>query len=319
MAHYWALWLLVHVGGRVPLPILEGIASSGGTLAWWCSRRLREVTRDHMRHVLGVGASQRDVDRAARDCVRTTARGYADFAHLSRMSPEIVREAITSFDGLDAILEAQAAGHGVIVISAHLGAPEVLSHAAPALGLHFGGIEEPLRPQRVYDFVRSVRATPGVRYFTANLGGLREARAHLGAGNVLGLLVDRDVLGTGRPYAFFGERALMPTGAVEIARRTGAPIIAVWTLREHEVGRYRLVARRLDLPPATGDRAIDLDSGMRTMLDALEDGIRLAPGQWFPLAPVWSGLAADRISEPHPDNPGPYNGSDGKRTATNGA
>src|SRR5690606_33291561 len=89
MIRYAALWLLVRVGGRVPLAILDALAAGAGTLGWWASRRLREVTRDHMRHVLGPSAAPHAVDRAARECVRSAARGYAEFAHLPRLSPEI--------------------------------------------------------------------------------------------------------------------------------------------------------------------------------------------------------------------------------------
>ena len=302
MAHYIALWLLVRVGGRLPLAILDAIAGAGGTVAWWGSRRVREVTRDHMRHVLGRDATLAEVDGAARECVRSAARGYAEFAHLPRLSSEVVREHIVSTDGMDALAEAQAEGHGVIIVSAHLGAPEVISHCGPAFGIELGVIAEPLHPQRVHDLVQRVRAMRDARYFAAMLGGLRDARAHLAAGRALGILVDRDVLGTGRPYAFFGERALMPTGAVELARRTGAAIVTVWIYREPRAGHYRLVGRRLTLPPATGDRGADMDSGMRVVLASLEEAIRVAPGQWFPLAPVWSGLVADRHT-----GPGAYN------------
>ena len=297
MIHYVALWLLVRVGGRLPLALLDTIAATGGTLAWWGSRRLREVTRDHMRHVFGANATRRDIDRAARECVRTAARGYAEFAHLSRMSPERVRAQIISTDGMEALTEAQTEGRGVVIISAHLGAPEVISHSAPTFGIELAGIAEPLSPPRVHGFVQRVRSITGVQYFPATLAGLRDARAHLAAGRALGVLVDRDVLHTGHPYAFFGERALMPTGAVELATRSGAAVVAVWIYRTADVGQYRLVGKRILLPSATGDRTADLDAGMRVVLAALEDAIRVAPGQWFPLAPVWSGLAADRPAQ----------------------
>ncbi len=294
MTHYLALWLLVRVGGRLPLALLDAIAATGGTLAWWGSRRLREVTRDHMRHVLGTTANPREIDRAACECVRSAARGYAEFAHLSHLSPERVRASIVTTDGMQALTDAQTEGHGVIVVSAHLGAPEVISHSGPTFGIELAGIAEPLSPPRVHDFVQQVRSITGVQYFPATLVGLRDARAHLAAGRALGILVDRDVLHTGHPYAFFGERALMPTGAVELARRTGAAVVGVWIYRTGETGCYRLVGERIVLPPVTGDRAADLDSGMREVLTHLEDAIREAPGQWFPLAPVWAGLTADR-------------------------
>lgn len=301
--HYLALWLLVRVGGRLPLALLDAIAAAGGTVAWWASRRLREVTRDHMRHVLGANAARRDIDRASRECVRTAARGYAEFAHLSGMSPERVRAQIVSTDGMEALAEAQAEGRGVVIVSAHLGAPEVISHSGPTFGIELAGIAEPLHPQRVHDFVQRVRSVTGVQYFPATLAGLRDARAHLAAGRALGILVDRDVLHTGRPYAFFGERALMPTGAVELARRTGAAVVAVWIYRTGQAECYRLVGKRIVLPRATGDRALDLDSGMREVLAHLEAAIRVAPGQWFPLEPVWSGLAADRAQQQRGSTP----------------
>ena len=319
--HLAALWFLVNVVGRVPSQVLFPLAYLGGTLAWHLSSPLQRVTRDHMRHVLGPRARDRDVDRAARACARAAAQGYAAFAHLPHLSPARVHASVIAFDGLDMLLAARDAGQGAVLISAHLGAAEVLTHAAPAFGLDFAVIAEPLRPRRVHDFVQSVRAVPGVRFITADLAGLREARAHLAAGGMLGLLVDRDVLGTGRPFAFFGERALMPTGAVELARRTGVPIIAIWVLREG-ASRYRLLAERVTLPPATGDRAADVDSGMRALIAALEGGIRRAPGQWTALVPVWSGLAADREASARFgtrfDNTGPYNEGDGERTELHG-
>jgi len=304
--HYAALWLLVTVGGRLPLAILDAVAAAGGTAAWCISRRLREVTRDHMLHVLGANAPQRDLDRTARECVRTAARGYAEFAHLSRMSPERVRAQIISTEGMEALTEAQAEGRGVVIVSAHLGAPEVISHSGPTFGIDLAGIAEPLHPQRVHDLVQRVRSVTGVQYFPATLAGLRDARAHLAAGRALGVLVDRDVLHTGHPYAFFGERALMPTGAVELATRSGAAVVAVWIYRTEDAGRYRLVGKRIELPPPTGDRAADLDAGMRVVLAALEDAIRVAPGQWFPLVPVWAGLTADRSAQRQPGS-SPYN------------
>ncbi len=308
MAHYVALWLLVHLAGRLPLAWLEPIADTVGTLAWWASRRLREVTRDHMRHVLGPSAADTAIDRAARACARSAARGYTEFAHLPHLTSEQVRARVTESDGMDDLSVLQGASQSVIVVSAHLGAPELLSRCASVYGLRLAAISEPLQPPRVHNFVHRIRALAGTRYLPATLAGLREARVHLATGGAIGLLADRDVLHTGRPYAFFGERALMPTGAVDLALRTQMPLFTVWCLRSGR-GRYRLVARRLPLPATTGDRQADLDAGMRVLIGALEAAIREAPGQWFPLVPIWSGLAAQRSGSPRP-----YNGDDVERS-----
>lgn len=289
MARYLFLWVVVRVAGRLPLAVLDPMAILGGAAAWWLSRHVREVTRDHMRHALGATASHTAIDRAARECIRSVARAYVEFAQLPYLTPEAVRARIVETDGMEALTEANNEGRGVVLISAHLGAPEMISRSAPTFGIDLACVSEPLHPQRVHDLVHGVRTTPGVQYFPATLAGLRDSRAHVAAGKVLGVLIDRDVLGTGRPFVFFGERALMPTGAVEIVQRTGAAVVTVWCYRIG-AGRYRLVGRRIDLPPATGNREADVAAGMRIALAALEDAIRAAPGQWLPLSPVWRGL-----------------------------
>lgn len=82
-----ALWLLVRVAGRAPLVLLYAVGDILGTLAWAATPRLREVTRDHMRHVLASNATSAAIDRAARGCVRSAVRYYADFAYGANHTP----------------------------------------------------------------------------------------------------------------------------------------------------------------------------------------------------------------------------------------
>ncbi|MEX2445997.1 MAG: lysophospholipid acyltransferase family protein [Dehalococcoidia bacterium] len=293
MAKYAVLWLLVHGVGRLPARLLYAATALAGTLAWHLSRRIRATTRDHARHVLGIAASRRAVDATARACARSTSAYYADLARYARMTPEAVIAQVESFEGWEHLTEASDRGDGVVLVSAHLGCPEVMAQAAAAFNLHIGVVTEPLHPPRVHRLMDRVRGRHGVRLFAADLGGLREARTHLKHGGALGLVVDRDVLGSGRPYPFFGEPTRMPTGAVELALRTGAPMVAVWVLRGSRPERMRIRVEPVPLPAASGDRQADLDSGMAALLRCMERAIAGAPGQWFALSPIWGGLASD--------------------------
>ncbi|GMU41093.1 MAG: hypothetical protein AMXMBFR23_19590 [Chloroflexota bacterium] len=280
------LWSLVHVVGRLPAGALDALAAAAGTATWYASRRIQEVTTDHMRHVLGPGAPRARVQAAARECARSVARYYADFARAGA-SPETVSGAILEVRGLEAVREAHAAGHGVIVVGAHLGNPEMVIRAAASLGLPLAAVTEPLSPPRVHEFVHRIRGREGVRFIPATTAGLRATIEHLRGGGILAMLVDRDVLGTAPQRLFFLERAPLPTGAVELARRTGAPVFIAWAPRAG-AGRFRVLIEPLPLPPPTGDREGDLESGMAALTSALEAGIRRWPGQWFPLSPIWS-------------------------------
>lgn len=297
MLRFALLWLLVRVAGRLPSRWLYGAADAAGTLGWLLSSRLRGTTRDHMRHVLSGGAERRlsaaEVDRAASAAVRSAARYYADFARSSHLSPQQAFDEVEHFEGINHLFAALDRGCGVIMASAHLGSPEYIFHAASYLGLEMVVLTEPLEPQRVHDFVHEVRAAPGVRFVPADRDGLRETLAALRGGRIAAVLADRDIQGAGQAVTFFGERASLPAGPVQLALRTGASILPVFGTRTG-TGRYDVVFRRPLELQRSGDRDADLAAGMRMLAQALEQGIAAAPGQWFVLQPVWTGLAQGR-------------------------
>jgi KDO2-lipid IV(A) lauroyltransferase len=103
---------------------------------------------------------------------------------------------------------------------------------------------------------------------------------------VLGLVCDRDILGTGVEVEFFGEKTTLPSGPATLAIRTGAPLLPTAVYFEGRRG-HRGVVR----PPLTIDRTGKLrDDVVRvTQLLAyeLEDLIRAAPDQWHLLQPNW--------------------------------
>lgn len=84
----------------------------------------------------------------------------------------------------------------------------------------------------------------------------------------------------------------MPTGAVELAWMTGAAVVVGFVTRT-TAGRYRIVLREVSVPDrkdGSGDRATDVESGMRSVVLAIEGGIEETPEQWFALDAVWGSL-----------------------------
>ncbi len=290
MIQYAALWFLARVAGRLPVRVLYALADAAGTAAWYASRRVRETTADHMRHVLGPGAPRGRVEALARSCARSAARYYADFARTAVADPAPLEATVESIEGMEHLAAAFAQGRGVIVVSAHLGSPELLGRVSAALPYRIAVVTEPLSPPRVHDLLHEVRERHGVPFIPLDRAGMRRMVAHLHAGGTLAILGDRDVHGTAPLVPFFQERAPIPTGPVELARRGDVPTVAMWVPRVAPE-RVRVVIEPLPLPPATGDREADIASGVTAMVAALEEGIRRWPGQWFPLTPIWGGRA----------------------------
>ncbi len=274
---------------RVPLRVLAPLVWLGGGIAWYVSRRLREVTTDHMRHVLGSRARDGLIEAHARDCIRTAAWYWIDLARIPRLTPEQTFERLDSLAGIEALYEAYDEGRGVLLLSAHLGNPEVFAVLLPRLGLPTAVFVEPLDNPRVHALIEATRGRGGAQMLEPDTAGVRAAIAQLRCGWVLGGLADRDVLGTGEPYVLFGEQATLPDGMIDIALRCRAAIVAGWVTRTSH-GRYAAVIERLEMPATTGNRRRDLAAAQEVYLRALERAIRRSPGQWFALAPVWRGL-----------------------------
>lgn len=285
-----ALRVWIELFGRLPLAALYAIADAAGTLAWYASQRVRSTTLDHMRHVHAGEARSGALARAARGNARCAMRYWADFAHSAHVPPAAALDRVEAIDGIDGFLEAYDRGCGLMFVSAHLGNPETLVRAMGAIGFDVLVLTEPLSPPPLHDLVHDLRQAPGVRFVPADRAGVRLAIQQLRDGNVLAILADRDVLGTGHPQPFFGERARMPRGAVELALRTGSPIVTGFARRTSGERMRVSLDAPLILDPS-GDREADVAAGMARVTRALEAGIRRSPEQWFALHPVWSGLA----------------------------
>lgn len=286
---YRLLRALMLVLPHVPLRVIAPLAWLAGGVAWYASRRLRATTTDHMRHALGHRAPRSVVEARARDCVRAAAWYWVDLARMPRMTPEQTFACLDSVEGIEALFEAYDAGRGVLLLSAHLGNPEMFATLLPHLGLPTAVFVEPLADLRVHALIKSTRERAGARMLEPDMAGLRAALAQLRCGAILGGLADRDVLGTGTPYTFFGERAAMPDGMMEMALRSGAAVVVGWVTRTRP-GRYAAVVERIALPEASDDRQRDLEAMQYAYIHALERMIGRTPGQWFALAPVWRGL-----------------------------
>jgi KDO2-lipid IV(A) lauroyltransferase len=296
---YLALRVIVGVFGRLPPRVLYAVADVLGTLAWYALASVRATTRDHMAHVPRFVDDTDARDRAARGCARAAARYYADFARGAHLSPDQALDEIDTFEGLEQLFEGLERSCGVIMVSPHLGAPEYLIRAAGRIGLDMLVLTERLHPPRMNDFVHQVRQQPGVRFIEADLGGVRETLAHLRGGGIVAILADRDIQSKGREVAFFGERTRLPSGPVELALRTGAPIIPGVALRTR-AGRYAVAMLQPLALQRRGDRETDVEAGMGLLARALEDCIERAPDQWFALQPIWRGLPA-RMSPRRPE------------------
>ncbi len=286
MIKYLALLFAVKALGWLPRRAGYAIADFVAALGYWARASERENVKANLRRVMGPDASEKDLSRTARRIFRNVMRYYADLALLPRTDIRRFYTRESVIHGLDNLFEAMKAGRGVIMASAHYGAPELMVQTLLLENVKVLSLTEPLQPPAMSRLVHRLRSSHGQEYRPVGFSAVREAIRRLRQGGVVALLFDRDVQGTGRPLPFFGCPARLPLGAVELALRTGAQIIPAFSVR-HDAHHFEAWIE----PPlpilVTGDEERDLRENTLRLLGRLEEYLRRDPGQWAVTERVW--------------------------------
>ena len=282
---YWlyraAASLLPRVHESIGYPLFDLL----GALAYLLSGSARSLVSRNMRHMLGPGASEADVQRYTREAFRNLARNYYDLFHMRGFTRETLRARmdIAGLENLDRALER---GKGVLLTSPHFGNTEYLMQV-PTLYpyMHFMLLVEQMDDVRLFELLRALRAGMGMDMATV-AEPLKVVR-RLKQNGVVGIAFDRDVTNSGIDTEFFGQPAVFPVGVIRLAMRTGAAIVPAYGWRADERGRFQVrVFPALELVK-TGDAEADVQTNLRRLLDFFEPVIRERPGQWMAFHEVW--------------------------------
>jgi KDO2-lipid IV(A) lauroyltransferase len=188
---------------------------------------------------------------------------------------------------LDHIDRARALGKGVIIISAHFGAWEMISFALAAYGYPFEFLVRRIENPAVERLIDTIRTRFGNRTIDKRSAARFMVRT-LRSGSLLGLLVDINVVrDKGIFVDFFGVPACTTFIAAKLSLRTGAPLLPVFAPWDECARRYVL---RIGAP-LTIDRSSDEERDVRQLTEkftnVVEDQIRRHPDQWLWIHKRW--------------------------------
>ena len=281
-------YCLYRLGGvviwRAPPRLGYFLADIGGALIYALTPGVRRRVCDNVTRVLGDKADPRTVRRTARQTLGNLVKNYYDLFRLPHLAPEKSAQLI-EVEGWENVEAGLSQGQGLIVTSAHLGNIEVVVQIFALYDVPVTIPVERLQPPELFDYVRRLRTSHGLRLVPID-GPLLELFRTLRRGEVLGLAADRDITASGQIVDFFGAPARLPDGHVRMALRTGTPLLCAFSERLPD---NRFVARIL--PPLTltrtGDREADVVAGMRQVVSLMEQAISRRPAQWYVTNAVW--------------------------------
>lgn len=268
-----------------PPVVARPLVESGGWGMAQFSGDQRKIAERNMRRALGRHARSAQVREASRQVFSSYARYWYDSLRLPHLTVNQIDRGFT-VEGIDPMLEQVRGGQGVILALPHVGGWEWAgAWLAQVAKVPVAAVAEQLEPKELFDWFVSFRTDLGMDIIPLDEDAGARTAAALIEGQVLCLLCDRDINGTGVPVDFFGEQTLLPGGPALLAIRTGAPLYPAAVFFD---GRkcHGVVRPAIDTARAGKLRA-DVQRVTQQLANELELLITKAPEQWHLLQPNW--------------------------------
>lgn len=233
---------------------------------------------ENLTRTFGRALPRRELVRIARATARSVGRSLIETMRVPAMTEKEILSVVDA-DSFEPVEKARARGKGFVILSAHIGAWEVLAaYLAARLGRPFRTVALRLRYGPYEEMLARVRRASGVETIYQDRGA-RPLLAVLRRNLPLGMLGDMGAARLNRVQVeFFGRRAYVPTGPAAVARASGAAIVPVfitWKGRRHHVH----VLPEVDVE-RTRDKGADIARAAQACARAAESIVRLHPEQW---------------------------------------
>lgn len=271
----WPVWLgigLLWPFAQLPWVLQRALGRGLGLLLRVFARKRRQVVRTNVQ-LCFPEQDERWREALVRENFAAVGIGLFEFARAwwGNVAPLRKNARVTGVEHLRDVLES---GRGAILISGHFMTLEIcgrlLCDQVPLAGMY--------RPHDT-DAMEWAVKRGRLRYANAMFGRdeLRPALRHLKQGGALWFAPDQDTLrGENVFVPFFGEPARSLTSTHQLARMSGAAVLAFFHRREAD-GSYTLEVK----PPFENFPSPDATADTARVMAAIEAMVRAAPAQYL--------------------------------------
>jgi lauroyl/myristoyl acyltransferase len=245
----------------------------------------RHMVERHLQRIHGGNFTPFARRRAVQRAFDSYARYWVESFRLPELSAAEL-DAGMSYEGLEHVHEARAAGNGAIMALPHLGGWDFGGAWLATQGLPITVVVEPLEPAELFEWFAEFRRTLGLNVVPLGPDAGSAVLKALRANELVGLLCDRDIGGGGIRVEFFGEQTTLPAGPITIALRTGAPVLPTAVYFDGRAGHRGVVRPPIDLT-REGSLREDVTRLTQVLARELESLISAAPEQWHVFQPNW--------------------------------
>jgi len=263
-----------------PRPWLYRFADTLARLAYHLFRGFRTRSARNVGLALGEKLTEVQVEEIVRKSLQNFFRDFVEIAIALVIPADKLRSEIL-IQGRENLDTALAKGHGVIVLSAHLG------------NFFLAGTRLAIENYPTYVLINQPRNKQFARFMddyrlkvqqkTIHARPRREALRELSQvlrRNELAVVIADEYRGSHGIHApFFGRTVLARRGPATLALRTGAAVVPVYLVHDQSQSLRMIIEPELDLIRTDRDKAAICENTQR-MTQWLERTVRAYPEQW---------------------------------------
>ncbi|UQB42135.1 lysophospholipid acyltransferase family protein [Thiomicrospira microaerophila] len=213
-----------------PLRWNHRLGAAIGWLLWRTSNKAKRVAEKNITKVFPE-CSQQEQSALVKQTLIETGKTFSELGPLWLWPKERLLPLVKRVEGEDLVTQAFEQGKGVIVLSPHIGAWEMMGWYW-SVYYQITSLYRPPRIGSIDGFMRHVRERAGANLVPTDLSGVKALRRALKANQMIGILPDQDPGSSGGVIApFFGQPANTMVLVSKLAAKAQCPIFFTYAER----------------------------------------------------------------------------------------
>ncbi len=265
---------LFHALALLPLPLLHAVGKVLGLLFFLLPNRHRAIAARNLQLCFPQLSTWSRL-QLLRRTLEETGKTVMEVPLLWCTSLPRIRRLIKGTSGEALMEQAMASGRGMITVSPHHGAWELIGQAL-APRYHMTIMYRPPRYPSIDQVMRKGREHLGAHLAPADASGIKVLMQSLRQGKMIGILPDQDPRDSGGVFApFFGIAANTMTLLPRLAQKSGAAVIYCFAERLSWGRGFHL--HFIAAPAVANEEMVAAATAVNA---AVEQCVRIAPAQY---------------------------------------
>lgn len=280
-AEYSLTWAVLKGLGALPRSLAQVVGQGIGAIASICLPRLKRHADVNLR-IAFPDLDEKARRRITRATFKNLGRILSELSQFPRLNRENISSvAVFDSDDLEMFNELQRQGRGIILLTGHIGAWELLAFAQSVRDNSISLLARPIDNPLVNRLLTEYRTRCGNRILEKR-GSAREVLRTLKTGGMVGILADLNTTRDAGVFCdFFGLQACTTTSIATLALRTGAVVLPVYIVWDEKMRIHRLHGEQPVETVVTGNFESDVWVNTANYTKVIESIVRRHPDQWL--------------------------------------